>query len=93
MQPTIGTAGRGMKGSMTNGVRPTFKFWMDQADDTLSEHDGGYVLADINASRISDEQKFRVVASRTVRARDGSGNDTNWTNRRAYQRRSSQKPQ
>jgi len=32
-----------VKGSMTNGVRPTFKFWMDQ-HDTLSEHDGGYVL-------------------------------------------------
>jgi len=54
-----------VKGSMTNGVRPTFKFWMDQ-HDTLSEHDGGYVLVWYRASGT----EIRVVASRTVRARD-----------------------
>jgi len=62
-----------VKGSMTNGVRPTFKFWMDQ-HDTLSEHDGGYVLVWYRASGT----EIRVVASRTVRARDLE--ITNWTN-------------
>ena len=62
-----------VKGSMTNGVRPTFKFWMDQ-HDTLSKHDGGYVLVWYRASGT----EIRVVASRTVRARDLE--ITNWTN-------------
>jgi len=72
-----------VKGSMTNGVRPTFKFWMDQ-HDTLSEHDGGYVLVWYRASGT----EIRVVASRTVRARDLE--ITNWTN--PGDTHSSQKP-
>lgn len=62
-----------IKGSMVNGVRPTFKFWKDQ-HRTLADHDGGYVLVWYRAR--GDE--IRVVASRTIAAR--SLDITNWTN-------------
>ena len=61
------------KGSMTNGVRPTFKFWEDQ-HDLLEEHGGGYVLVWYRA----DGRQIRVAESRTIRARDIK--ITNWTN-------------
>ncbi|QKY16384.1 hypothetical protein [Halorubrum sp. CBA1229] len=62
-----------VKGSMVNGVRPTFKFWEDQ-HRTLDREDGGYVLVWYRA----EGRKITVVSSRTVRARDLE--ITNWTN-------------
>ena len=62
-----------IKGSMTNGVRPTFKFWRDQ-HRTLADHDGGYVLAWYRAQGT----EITVVDSRAIAARDLE--ITNWTN-------------
>lgn len=62
-----------VKGSMVNGVRPTFKFWEDQ-HETLGDADGGYALVWYRAKG----QEITVVSSRTVRARDLE--ITNWTN-------------
>ncbi|WP_256402611.1 hypothetical protein [Halorubrum salinum] len=62
-----------VKGSMTNGVRPTFKFWEDQ-HETLADADGGYALVWYRA----EGREITVVSSRTIRARDLE--ITNWTN-------------
>jgi len=62
-----------VKGSMVNGVRPTFKFWEDQ-HETLADADGGYALVWYRA----EGREITVVSSRTVRARDLE--ITNWTN-------------
>ena len=62
-----------VKGSMVNGVRPTFKFWEDQ-HATLSESDGGYALVWYRA----EGDGISVLSSRTIRARDLEIN--NWTN-------------
>lgn len=62
-----------IKGSMTNGVRPTFKFWEDQ-HETLIDARGGYALVWYRA----EGTEISVVASRTIRARDLSID--NWTN-------------
>jgi len=53
------------KGSMLNGVRPTFKFWKDQ-HKILSESGGGYVLVGYRA----DGRSASVAWSRTIRAAD-----------------------
>ena len=53
-----------VKGSMTNGVRPTFKFWKDQ-HRILGEAGGGYVLVWYRA----EGKQISVVESRTLRAR------------------------
>jgi len=73
MQPTIGTAGRGCERFDDERSSTDVQILMDQ-HDTLSEHDGGYVLVWYRASGT----EIRVVASRTVRARDSE--ITNWTN-------------
>jgi len=52
-----------VKGSMVNGVRPTFKFWEDQ-HRTLGRENGGYVLVWYRA----DGREITVVSSRSVRA-------------------------
>ena len=62
-----------VKGSMTNGVRPTFKFREDQ-HRVLGREDGGYVLVWYRA----EGQEITIVSSRSVRARDLE--ITNWTN-------------
>ena len=62
-----------VKGSMVNGVRPTFKFWEDQ-HAALSDADGGYALVWYRA----EGREITVLSSRTVRARDLE--ITNWTN-------------
>ncbi|CDK40293.1 hypothetical protein [Halorubrum sp. AJ67] len=62
-----------VKGSMVNGVRPTFKFWEDQ-HETLADADGGYALVWYRA----EGREITIVSSRTVRARDLE--ITNWTN-------------
>ena len=62
-----------VKGSMTNGVRPTFKFWEDQ-HATLSDNQGIYLLVWYRAAG----REISIVASRSVRARDLSID--NWTN-------------
>ena len=51
-----------VKGSMVNGVRPTFKFWEDQ-HETLADADGGYALVWYRA----EGREITVVSSRTVR--------------------------
>ena len=53
-----------IKGSMTNGVRPTFKFWKDQ-HRVLGQEGGGYVLVWYRA----EGKQISVVGSRTLRAR------------------------
>lgn len=70
-----------VKGSMVNGVRPTFKFWKDQ-HQVLREHDGGYVLVWYRAKRGG----VSVKRSRSVRSRDVR--ITNWTNPGATHHRS-----
>ncbi|VTT86647.1 hypothetical protein DM2_2685 [Halorubrum sp. DM2] len=62
-----------VKGSMVNGVRPTFKFWEDQ-HEVLSDSNGGYALVWYQA----EGRKITVVSSRTVLARDLD--ISNWTN-------------
>lgn len=62
-----------VKGSMTNGVRPTFKFWEDQ-HETLGREGGGYVLVWYRA----EGREITVVSSRSVRAR--ALKIDNWTN-------------
>ena len=62
-----------VKGSMVNGVRPTFKFWEDQ-HRTLGRENGGYVLVWYRA----DGREITVVSSRSVRA--GALEINNWTN-------------
>lgn len=61
-----------VKGSMTNGVRPTFKFWRDQ-HRALGEHGGIYILVWYRA----EGEEISVVSSRSVRARDLK--ISNWT--------------
>jgi hypothetical protein len=62
-----------VKASMTNGVRPTFKFWKDQ-HETLANHDGGYILIWYRANPDSiDVLDSRSILSRDIRI-------TNWTN-------------
>lgn len=61
-----------VKGSMTNGVRPTFKFWRDQ-HRTLEGNDGIYLLVWYRAA--GDE--IEIVDSRSLRAADIE--ITNWT--------------
>jgi len=70
-----------VKGSMTNGVRPTFKFWKDQ-HSTLAENGGGYVLVWYRAVG----REIEIMASRTIRARDLE--ISNWTNPGATHHRS-----
>lgn len=62
-----------IKGSMTNGVRPTFKFWEDQ-HRVLSDNRGIYVLVWYRAAG----REISIVASRSLRAR--SIDIDNWTN-------------
>lgn len=62
-----------VKGSMTNGVRPTFKFWEDQ-HDILSKNGGIYLLVWYRA----DGRQIAIVSSRSIRARDLKID--NWTN-------------
>ncbi|MFW6382985.1 MAG: hypothetical protein ACOCZD_02990 [Haloferacaceae archaeon] len=62
-----------VKGSMLNGVRPTFKFWKDQ-HAALADSQGGYALVGYRA----EGREITVLWSRTVRARDLSID--NWTN-------------
>ena len=62
-----------VKGSMTNGVRPTFKFWKDQ-HRTLGENRGVYLLVWYRA----EGTEISIVASRSIRASKLSIN--NWTN-------------
>ncbi len=62
-----------VKGSMTNGVRPTFKFWEDQ-HRVLGRESGGYVLVWYRAAG----REITVVESRTLRAR--ALEIDNWTN-------------
>ena len=61
-----------VKGSMTNGVRPTFKFWKDQ-HRTLEEHEGIYLLVWYRAA--GDE--IGIVDSRSIRA--AAIDISNWT--------------
>lgn len=70
-----------VKGSMVNGVRPTFKFWEDQ-HTTLSENGGGYALVWYRA----EGTEITVIDSRTIRAADLK--ITNWTNPGATHHRS-----
>ena len=62
-----------VKGSMVNGVRPTFKFWEDQ-HRTLGREGGGYVLVWYRA----EGREITVVSSRSIRAR--ALEIDNWTN-------------
>jgi len=62
-----------IKASMENGVRPTFKFWMDQ-HSALKKAGGGYVLVWYEASGT----EITVKHSRSIRASDVK--ISNWTN-------------
>ena len=73
-----------IKGSMTNGVRPTFKFWQDQ-HRTLADNGGGYALVWYRA----EGTEITVLSSRTIKARDIE--ITNWTNPGASHHRSHSK--
>jgi len=53
------------KGSMLNGVRPTFKFWKDQ-HSALAKNGGGYVLVGYRARG----RDAKIKWSRTIRAAD-----------------------
>ncbi|MCW8172796.1 hypothetical protein [Natrialba swarupiae] len=70
-----------IKGTMLNGVRPTFKFWKDQ-HDTLAAEDGGYALVWYRAR----ENSIAVEDSRTIKARNIRID--NWTNPGATHHRS-----
>lgn len=61
-----------VKGSMTNGVRPTFKFWRDQ-HATLRDHGGIYLLVWYRAAG----EEIGIVDSRSIRAADIE--ISNWT--------------
>lgn len=71
-----GTDSRGrildIKSSMSNGVRPTFKFWSDQ-HSTLDEYGGLYLLVWYEAR----EDSIRVSESRSLSSE--SIKITNWT--------------
>ena len=62
-----------VKGSMANGVRPTFKFWKDQ-HDALAADSGIYILVWYEAQA----DGVTILYSRSVEAR--SLRIENWTN-------------
>lgn len=61
-----------VKGSMTNGVRPTFKFWKDQ-HTALANNGGIYLLVWYRAAG----KEIGIVDSRSIRAADIA--IENWT--------------
>lgn len=70
-----------IKASMTNGVRPTFKFWEDQ-HATLRDAGGGYILVWYRAL----ETEIQVRHSRALRSEQIR--ISNWTNPGAAHHRS-----
>lgn len=61
-----------VKGSMSNGVRPTFKFWKDQ-HSTLTQNQGTYLLVWYRA----ESREIAIKHSRSIRA--SSLEISNWT--------------
>jgi len=70
-----------VKGTMINGVRPTFKFWRDQ-HEKLRERDGGYILVWYRARG----REIDVLSSRSIEAT--ALRIDNWTNPGASHHRS-----